>query len=297
MDVISHKNVFINSETFQSGDGQNLTLTFPTDSFCTRGPDEVLRLTLNSFSMRRTFFAINKHNNKFYFGDGTTASKTFTIPEGDYSTLESLKDAIHTLVNASTFATATLVNNKLVITLASSNASQEFFYSDATMDTHEILGGYAGALFTSSSSDTIFTGKMPMQLDTISDVYLKTNLMSNNFISDKITHHMQNSDIFAKIPLYDGHSGLAEIRTVKWEDPNDLYSIYLHTSHLSNITFHICDDKSRVLPVSAEQLAANNLNFKMVFKFEVLKKRTPTQNQHSGFVQRQMDRADLFKGL
>ena len=73
MEVVHHKNIFINSEQLLNGDGQNLEVLFPPDAFSTSNKDETMRLTLNSFTMRRNFYAINEHNNVFYSGtDATT---------------------------------------------------------------------------------------------------------------------------------------------------------------------------------------------------------------------------------
>ena len=313
MEVVSSKNVFINSETGK-GDGQNLALLFPPDAFSTNHKDELMRLTLTSFTMRRNFYSINKHNNVFYHGDtvGTVNSTTtkYTIPIGDYSHAGFQIPLNYCFLNGdkngTNVATITCAldgphevthgNGSRVIELTDvpTDVTDAVFWSDPTLDTHEILGGTPDELFVvDSTTSTTFHNKFPYQLDSISDVYLRTNLQSNNFISKKENNHLGNTDIFARIPLYQGDSTLSDTKVVKWEDNNDLYSIYIPNHQLSNVVFHLTDDKMRSLPMSDAQAQAHNINFKLTFKFEILRRKETASPPPLPYIQNQMDYIDL----
>ena len=288
MEVVHHKNVFINSETARSGDGQNLSVLFPPEAFSTHHKDEIMRLTLNSFTMRRNFYAINEHNNTFY--DGTAVgniSNIYTITPGDYTAAE-----LATEIGTKVSGTCAFNSKTRKFTITKTLTGANFFWSDRDKDTHEILGGTPDKLFDDSNSG-YHVSKFPIQLDSISDVYIKTNLQTSNFISKTENNHLGNTDIFARVPLYEGDSTLAKTNVVKWEDSNDLYSIYIPNHQLSNVVFHLRDDKDRPLPMSDEQAAAHNVNFKMTFKFEILRKKETAPPPLLPYVKDQMDRVDL----
>ena len=307
MEVVSSKNVFVNSESARTGDGQNLHLLFPPDAFSTNHKDELMRLTLTSFTMRRNFYSINKYNNVFYKGSsvGTVDTNTtiYTIEEGDYLLMSNLQTALQEALQTGkkdgqvqqTTTTCAIDNitRKIILTNVSVS-SGEVFWSGSDMDTHEILGGTPNELFVVNS--TTATGKFVVQADSISDVYLRTNLQSNNFISKKENNHLGNIDIFARIPLYGNIGGqdiLAKTNVVKWEDSNDLYSIYIPNHQLSNVVFHLTDDKMRPLPMSDAQAAAHNINFKLTFRFDIMRRKNEMPPFPLNPVKDQFDRVDL----
>lgn len=297
MEVVHHKNIFINSEQLLNGDGQNLEVLFPPDAFSTSNKDETMRLTLNSFTMRRNFYAINQHNNVFYDGLAVgDISNTYTIPQGDYTGTQ-LAAAIQVELrkggnNAYSTATCTYdgKTRKFTIDMQSSFPVNNFFWSKTDLDTHEILGGTPDELFSKNS--LVFTSKFPVQLDSISDIYLRTSLQSSNFQTNKGNNHLGNTDIFARIPIYKDGLTLADTPMVKWEDSNDLYSIHIQNHQLSNVRFMITDDKHRALPVTQAQRDAHNLNFKMTFKYEILRRRETTRPPPLGYVQNQKQFTD-----
>ena len=267
MEIVHHKNVFISSETDRTGDGESVHVLFPPDAFSTHDKDELMRLTLNSFTMRRNFYAINEHNNVFYSGAAVgTKTNTYTIPSGDYTATELAIE----ISNATIATSCTFDSKSRKFTITKTLTSNHFFWSDSDLDTHEILGGTPDKLFDDSGSGTHIS-KFPIQLDSISDVYIRSSLQSSNFMTNKGNNHLGNCNIFARIPLYRAGSTLADTNVVKFEDSNDLYSIYIPNHQLNNVRFFITDDKERPLPVTRAQKLAHNLNFKMTFKFEILR--------------------------
>jgi len=67
---------------------------------------------------------------------------------------------------------------------------------------------------------------------------------------------------------------------ISFEDPNDLFSMYLSQTQLSQVYFSITDDKGRLIEEVADgQSAAGNLSFKMSFKYDVLVDEVPPNDQ------------------
>jgi hypothetical protein len=175
-------------------------INFPTDSFSAKG-NELIRLTLLEFNMRRNFYNINSTNNRFYIRDtGNSTDISVDIPEGNYETGTELAVKIEAATNIKT-CTFDVITQKFTITLLDAiNPSSFIFFLKVKgniqydYDTHYILGG-----IPSTSESTIIKGfdidtvntrkqisKYPIQLQTINNILLKTNLQTNNFQS-KIT--------------------------------------------------------------------------------------------------------------
>lgn len=79
------RNVFIDSEINQVGNGESIKLNFPPSPFAIL-PQEQMRLTLTTADIRRNWYSINKYNNKFYWYDPTGVG-TYTelvVQEGTY---------------------------------------------------------------------------------------------------------------------------------------------------------------------------------------------------------------------
>ena len=82
------RNIFVNSEEYHSSNGQ-VSLIFPGSDFVVDN-NEIMRLTLDRFEMKRNFYNINKFNNTFYISTGAGVNEIIAfeckIPEGDYDT-------------------------------------------------------------------------------------------------------------------------------------------------------------------------------------------------------------------
>jgi len=80
------RNVFIDSEINQIGDGESIKLNFPPSTFSIL-PNEQMRLTLTTADIRRNWYNINKYNNKFYWYDptGVGSYTELVVPEGSYT--------------------------------------------------------------------------------------------------------------------------------------------------------------------------------------------------------------------
>ena len=82
--VNRRRNIFINSEQYHKSNG-DVNLIFPSVDF-TVSKNEVMRISLESFTMPRRFYNINMNNNTFYIRDKTNALfHECKIEEGDYA--------------------------------------------------------------------------------------------------------------------------------------------------------------------------------------------------------------------
>jgi hypothetical protein len=315
--VKESKNIFIDSRA-EIVTNHKAKIALPSDSFSCQG-DELIRLTLTYFSMRRNFYKINSHNKTFYAFDSTFTPapsgfpatltvKEINIVEGDYATLTTLAAAIQTAIVAAGFTGATvsasLETRKLTINMTSATATfptTAYFcsFQDAKInvdklnqDTAELLGGVpdydigtvgTAKMFGTTKGNTSHISQFPAQLDTIKNIYVTSDLQTNNFETHAFTRSTGNqnsvtsSGKLAIIPVGD--------ETCLYEDSNDLFSIYLQNKQLSQITFDITDTKGRPIPrVSEGQFRAGNLHYTMCIKYEVLERPDKQVGQPSGFI-------------
>jgi len=313
--VKESKNIFIDSRS-EIVTNHKAKIALPSDSFSCQG-DELIRLTLTYFSMRRNFYKINSHNKTFYAFDSTfTAPAGFpttlkvtemNIVEGDYANLTDLATAIQTAIVVSfvgATCTASLITRKLTINMTSASTfpATAFFcsFQDAKInvdklnqDTAELLGGTPDydvgtvdpvKMFGTTVGNTSHISQFPAQLDTIKNIYVTSDLQTNNFETHAFTRSTGNqnsvtsSGKLAIIPVGD--------ETCLYEDSNDLFSIYLQNKQLSQITFDITDTKGRPIPrVTEGQFRAGNLHYTMVIKYEVLERPDKQVGQPSGFIE------------
>jgi hypothetical protein len=82
MDVISSRNVYIDSDRGIQGDGKHFTLHFPSNAF-TVGDGQMMRVTLQSFSMYKNFYNVNDTNRHFKVVVGNTTVAGALTPK-DY---------------------------------------------------------------------------------------------------------------------------------------------------------------------------------------------------------------------
>lgn len=168
------RNVFVDSEINQVGNGEITKINFPPSAFAVQ-PTEQMRMVLTSAEIRRNWYNINQHNNTIYWYD-PTGPGTFlpiTIAPGNYDTWGASGSGAGTLIGAieialgavpallGTTASYNPVSRKIVLDLTGAagplNAGSRFvafqvkkspnaptgvsdngYFNDA----HEIWGGY-----------------------------------------------------------------------------------------------------------------------------------------------------------
>jgi len=269
-------------------------INFPSESFSAKG-NELIRLTLLEFNLKRTFYNINSTNNKFFIRDGST-DREVIIPEGNYSTGAELATAIQSATTSITTCVFDDITEKLTVTLANTVDVASYLYStkikdtpDKFYNTHDVLGGLPTLDDSSESTlvemfdiDLVNTrvsvSKYPIQLQTINQVLLKTNLQTNNFQSkinlpDKDMASVVNSQLFASIPVPENTTD----KLIKFVDSNNTFQMYLQTKNLNSITLDIEDVDGNTLPaLDNQQYSSGNLHYSMVLKYEVIDPEVPS---------------------
>jgi hypothetical protein len=130
------RNIFINSEQYHQSNG-DVNLILPGADFAV-DKNEIMRLSLESFTMQRRFYNINENNNTFYIRDISDATDhTFSkvvISPGDYEETTTfalkVKEAINIglgLAYDSSDAVVTIQDETRLITI---NMSAETTWTD-----------------------------------------------------------------------------------------------------------------------------------------------------------------------
>ena len=217
MSATNQKNIFIDTEQYHSVDNK-VTLLFPSQTLVV--PQGFgMKLSLQQFTMKKSFYNINKYNNTLYIYNSTTNAYTeIVIDEGDYYTFgatgtaaNSLCKAIETAFNnvlgpASTGVSYNVNTKKLSITsptFSSTNylvcfqvppSRQKFVPANTSSnglfsDIAEILGAKANQQELTSSyvpfpafelNSTTFSSFYPASLYSMENIRLLINLGSSN---------------------------------------------------------------------------------------------------------------------
>jgi len=216
MSATNQKNIFIDTEQYHSVDNK-VTLLFPSQTLVV--PQGFgMKLSLQQFTMKKSFYNINKYNNIFYLYNSTTNSYTeIVITEGDYynfgttgadanSLCKAIQDAITTAGIGANNVSYNVNTRKLSIASASFSATnylvcfqvppsrQKFIPANTTpnglfSDVAEILGARSNQQELTSSyvpfpafdlSSTTFISFYPASLYSMENIRLILNLGSSN---------------------------------------------------------------------------------------------------------------------
>ena len=216
MSATNQKNIFIDTEQYHSVDNK-VTLLFPSQTLVV--PQGFgMKLSLQQFTMKKSFYNINKYNNTLYVYNSTTNSYTqIVITEGDYykfgttgadanSLCKAIQDAITNAGIGANNVSYNINTRKLSIASASFSATnylvcfqvppsrQNFIPANTTpnglfSDVAEILGARSNQLELTSSyvpfpafelNSTTFTSFYPASLYSMENIRLILNLGSNN---------------------------------------------------------------------------------------------------------------------
>jgi len=114
------------------------------------------------------------------------------------------------------------------------------------------------------------------QLNTLECIYVLCDLHSGNFQTFGFQKGLPNqsgltpTQIFARIPIRKAYFD-PDDEFVDYQDNNDNFSMFLHQTQLSQVSFSICDDKGRLIPeVAPFQAKEGSLSFKMCIKWRVM---------------------------
>ena len=309
MEEHMYRNIFIDTESNTFGSGEQSKIIFPAIPFSTMSSDEIMKLTLTTFEMRRNWYNINQTNNKFYLYDpaGPTFSE-ITIAPGNYITYIGLATAIQTAV-ATLLVGSTCVwlpiERKFQIVLSGAPAGSYLVCFQANQasgtppagvstqggfsDSFEILGGVVNKTFANPPLPAFveapagtFKSTYLGQLNSLEAIYLRTSIPSNNYQTFGFEQDLQNqksgmtpTSILARIPLNTTNTVDGD-ELITFEDPNGLFSMLVEQSQLNQIILSVTDDKNREIPqVSQGQFLNGSLNFKCSLKWSLVKKPSP----------------------
>ena len=197
-----------------------------------------------------------------------------------------------------TIAPGQPANSKFVFFQCKSNNNQPVGVSDDGYfnDCFEIFGcypnrdgwnpaapidGYSGLTTGGAVPATVLT-PFVVQLNTLEAIYIRTNLHSGNYQSYGFERDLPNqqgvtpTQIWARIPLINQY--YTDLNPfISFEDPNNLFEMFLNQTQLSQVYFEVTDDKNRQIPqVNTGLLGAQSqaqvglLSFKITFKFETI---------------------------
>ena len=90
MELVSSRNVYLDSTMGVQGDGREFTVHFPSNAF-TVGDGQMMRVTLQSFHQYKQWYNVNSTNNTFYTSvDGCITKNALSLESKDYATLTEL---------------------------------------------------------------------------------------------------------------------------------------------------------------------------------------------------------------
>ena len=234
--VNRRRNIFINSEQYHQSNG-DVNLIFPGVDFAV-DKNEIMRLSLESFTMAHRFYNININNNTFYIRNkATTSFSKCVITPGDYRTATFKTALISAIDTGFGAAGATVIagDSTRIFTINMSAVSgwtanhdfvcfqvppgragtnpdtSEITPTGAFNDSCEVLGGIPTKDFNNivpafSETSKVFTSVYPFTLQPLEAIHLVTNLQTHSyqtpdFLEDSEASSLVPSPIFAKIPI------------------------------------------------------------------------------------------------
>ncbi len=310
METAYTKNIFLDSSINTEGnDGRLARWICPAEGFSVAN-QQYIKMTLNSFSMRRNWYNINQYNCIFYSKDGTTYTE-YIIQQGNYTTFTSLATAIQNAIQVvhplATVAWDT-TSRKFAIDMTAVpildfpagaffvgfickagpqpvGVSELGFFNDA----FEILGGRPTRdvsiitnMFQDPATGLPATGTVVHQsffvgaLNSISELVIRTSLQGGNYQSFGYEKNLPsasgltNTDIIARLPI-DEATWTPEKEFIHFEDYDDNFSVIIAEKQLSQLVFSVTDHKGRLIPeVNFQQAQDGALSFRLSLKMSVM---------------------------
>ena len=310
METAYTKNIFLDSSINTEGsDGRLARWICPSDGFSVAN-NQYIKMTLNSFSMRRNWYNINTSNNTFYSQDGAGIYTEYIIQQGNYTNFTDLTLAIQDAVQVShplalvswdptsrkfefnmTLAVTFGALEKFVGFIVKSTpggpptgVSPNGFFNDA----FEILGGRPSRdlpptnMFEDLATLTPAVGNVKHSsyyvgaLNSISELVIRTSLQGGNFQSFGYERNLPassgltNTDIIGRIPI-DEATWTQQKEFIHFEDRDDNFSVIVPEKQLSQMVFQVSDHKGRLLPeVNFGQAAEGGLSFRLSLRMSIM---------------------------
>jgi hypothetical protein len=308
METAYTKNIFLDSSINTEGnDGRLARWICPAEGFSVN-TQQFIKMTLNSFSMRRNWYNINTNNCIFYSLNGLTYTE-YVIQQGNYTTFTSLATAIQNAIQvvhplATVLWDPTSRKFQFDMTLALTFNAIEFFVgficktgtppggvSDLGFfnDSFEILGGRPTRdvniiqnLMAQVGTAVPAVGNIIHEsyyvgaLNTIAELVIRTSLQGGNYQSFGYERNLPsasgltNTDIIARIPI-DEATWTPQKEFIHFEDFDDNFSVIIPEKQLSQMVFSVGDHKGRLIPeVNFAQAQDGALSFRLSLKMSVM---------------------------
>jgi hypothetical protein len=313
--LTSSKLLFIDSDNSSiNGTGDEFSINLPNHGLSVN-PNQFLRMTLIDLHMYKNFYNINATNNHLVISNNGVGEESITITPKNYEFYFDIVDDLADQLLASTLftgftkgailpasaeGTTNTGDRKLSITLSKvahgitpiiqcrdygDQQDRGDFIRDHN-DSYALLGAKRITApnttaqsfnITVNADDVVITGYFPMQRSTMEHVYLRTDLVSDNygskhFDSSRTDHNidMVGTDILGMIPV--------DNEFVSYKDGGSgLYFADIFRQNLTQIKLRITDSKHRTIPiVNTDHHTLGNFNFTVCIKADIFS--YPAQN-------------------
>jgi len=294
--IVSSNNIFVDTGRGDStglSKGDDFTIHLNTQGLnADRG--QYLRITLQEFSMYKTWTDVNENNNKVItrYSGGTTAVSAIELSKQNYSTLSDLaeefaekigKDIITNVGAVSSITSVSLPANTTSITGTTDNIIKITITCNANHgltdlklqcyegkgDSYALLGGNRindGNDITTNSftvdvsqpTKVIITGYYPAQRSTTPYIYLRTNLNTNAIETSSLSSPTDQKFMEDTNPS----NILAKIAVntefcVFSTSTGREFFLNLHQKHIQTIELYLTDERNRRLGRTTEEWNLN----------------------------------------
>ena len=288
METAYTKNIFLDSSINTEGsDGRLARWICPSEGFSVAN-NQYIKMTLNSFSMRRNWYNINTSNSVFYSYNPASLSYTeYIIQQGNYTNFTDLTLAIQDAVQVShplalVSWDPTSRKFEFNMTLAPTFAVAEFFVgfivkgappafsivsaNGAFNDAFEILGGRPTrdtatlvnmfedlATFQPAVGQVKHSSYYVGALNSISELCIRTSLQGGNYQSFGYERNLPASSGLTNTDIIARIPILQATWTqerefIHFEDFDDNFSVIVPEKQLSQLVFSVSDHKGRLIP-------------------------------------------------
>jgi hypothetical protein len=304
MSLIETRNLFVNTEQTLIGECRNVGLNLP-QYLLQCAENQRMRLTLNSFSMRKNWYSINKYNNTFFvvFKSNDVIPilnySKVTIPQGNY---QSFTDQTYGLAKAIETALDNVLKTQFLIVTPATAVAWDYVTNKFTV-TFDTTGATSGNSTGGNNPSYTMTSFYNASLNSEEAIYLRTDLNSTSFQTSgfdsgsQLFPYIVNSQILAKIPLNNAISVFVQesgssvtdegapvtstsTADYRYERPyeliqytdngNNIYSIILVSKKVNSMRLFVTDSYGRLLPeISQQQINCDGMNFTASLRVDI----------------------------
>jgi len=234
---------YIRSADRFSGTIYNFNINVPSFILNHR-PDEVIKITLVDFVLKRNKYPIDSNNNRFNVSETQNSvvyDYSITITAGNYNVYQLATQVATQLTTASPYYTYSIswdsISGYYTFTITTKTAhpvGSASFDFNVARSAFELLG-FAKSTYSFTGS-TLTSVKM-VSLSGETSIYLRTNLTTPNF--DYANGEYGLSDVLAKIPII-----VPPYATIVFQDVGaSLFNSYIQTNSLGNLNIRLTNSE------------------------------------------------------